>query len=103
MNKLQQARRKKLLQQEMTADETSIIRQQLKDGITLENWNDGFFPPIDESLPDVFFFQQTPEGLRPTIWYDYEWIDKKHIDFNYRRLDVPSEQQCKEDAERITP
>jgi hypothetical protein len=57
-NKLQQARRAKLLKEEMTADETSIVRQQLRDGIEPVGWNNGFLQIPVEQLPDPLFFIQ---------------------------------------------
>jgi hypothetical protein len=83
MNKLQTAARKReqLIQQETAEwDRSAIIRQSLNDGFMPDEWHSGFFPPIDEPLPDIFFFQQSPEGLRPVVWWDYAYIGKQHFD-----------------------
>jgi hypothetical protein len=74
-----QRRRQQLIIQEFTpTDSSSIVRQQLKDNIEPDDWNNGFFPAIDEQRPDIFFFQQSHEGLIPTLWPDLKFIGRYH-------------------------
>ncbi len=75
MNKLQKAAQKKvqLIQSEQEEwNRSSIIRQALKDGFTPEEWHDGFFPPIDEPLPDIFYIR--PSDGHAVLWWDYAYI-----------------------------
>ena len=99
-NKLQHARRIRLLKQEMAdPDMASIIRQQLRDNITPDGWHDGLFDMPEEPLPDIFYIR--PSDHRAVIWWDYAFIGKQHVDYSYRRQDVPDEWQCEKDARRL--
>jgi hypothetical protein len=77
-SKLKQARirRQQLVEQEFApTDESSIIRQQLKDGIEPTGWIDGNITrPVPERLPDPCFLIQEGGHLTPVIWYDLAWI-----------------------------
>jgi hypothetical protein len=78
MNKLQKAAQKKtqLIQQETEEwDQSSIIRQALKDGFTPEEWHNGYFPPVDEPLPDIFYIR--PSDGHAVIWWDYDYTKKQ--------------------------
>ena len=106
-NKLQQARarRNNLIQQEFSPSVVAeLVRRQLRAGETPDNWNDGLFAPIEETLPDPFFFLPMPDGhLQPIIFWDYAWLGIQHTNFPdyFVKRDIPDEEQCKIDALRL--